>query len=145
MMIGLFLAIPFMLTHEALPEENIGYAEYNQTTNELIGSDPVWIGHIPTYKVAKWIDSFMMLIFGGLPWQAYFQRVLSADSDNSSQVLSYIAPVGCIVLVIPSILIGAGARVADWTKSDCVRMTLKLQNLYPSKNLCHFIVTQDQI
>ena len=50
--------------------------------NEVIGSDPVWIGHIETYKVAKWIDSFMMLIFGGLPWQAYFQRVLTANSGS---------------------------------------------------------------
>ena len=32
MMIGLFLAIPFMLTHESLPEENIGYAVINETT-----------------------------------------------------------------------------------------------------------------
>ena len=31
--------------------------------------------------------------------------------------MSYVAPAGCIILVIPSILIGAGARVADWSKS----------------------------
>ena len=62
----------------------------------------------------------MMLIFGGLPWQAYFQRVLSANSHQSASVLSYVAPVGCIVLVIPSILIGAGAKVADWCKSAIV-------------------------
>ena len=37
--------------------------------------------------------------------------------DSASQVLSYVAPAGCIILVIPSILIGAGARVADWSKS----------------------------
>jgi len=50
-MIGLFLAVPFMLTHPSLPEENIGYAEYDETTNELIGSDPIWIGHIETKQV----------------------------------------------------------------------------------------------
>ena len=33
----------------------------------------------------KWIDSMIMLIFGGLPWQAYFQRVLSANTDKSAQ------------------------------------------------------------
>ena len=58
------------------------------------------------------------LIFGGLPWQAYFQRVLSADNDRSAQVLSFAAPAGCILLVIPPILIGAAAKVADWTQTE---------------------------
>ena len=59
----------------------------------------------------KWIDSMIMLIFGGLPWQAYFQRVLSANTDKSAQVLSFAAPAGCILLVIPPVIIGAAAKV----------------------------------
>ena len=80
--------------------------------------NPIWIGVIPGKKVAKWIDSMIMLIFGGLPWQAYFQRVLSADNDRSAQVLSFAAPAGCVLLVIPPILIGAAAKVVDWTATD---------------------------
>ena len=68
--------------------------------------------------MAKWIDSMIMLIFGGLPWQAYFQRVLSANNDKSAQVLSFAAPAGCILLVIPPVIIGAAAKVADWSLTE---------------------------
>lgn len=44
---------------------------------------------------------------GGIPWQAYFQRVLSSSSATYAQVLSFLAAFGCIVMAIPAILIGA--------------------------------------
>ena len=118
MIIGLFLAIPFVLTNDAMPDEGLSMKAFNLTTNETIGSAPVWIGEIEPYKIAKWIDSMIMLIFGGLPWQAYFQRVLSANTDKSAQVLSFAAPAGCILLVIPPIVIGAAAKVVDWTMTE---------------------------
>ena len=49
-------------------------------------------------------------MFGGIPWQAYFQRVLSSDSPRTAQTLSYIASIGCIAMAVPSILIGAVAH-----------------------------------
>lgn len=45
--------------------------------------------------------------FGGIPWQAYFQRVLSSSSATYAQVLSFLAAFGCIVMAIPAVLIGA--------------------------------------
>ena len=134
MIIGLFLAIPFVVTNDAIPEDGIGISYVNTSvgidgyrqrqaieldnfsnSSELIEFDqPIWIGEIENKKIAKWIDSMIMLIFGGLPWQAYFQRVISAESDIAAQTLSFVAPVGCILLVIPPIIVGAGARVADW-------------------------------
>uniref|UniRef100_H2YED9 Uncharacterized protein n=1 Tax=Ciona savignyi TaxID=51511 RepID=H2YED9_CIOSA len=50
---------------------------------------------------------FIGLIFGGIPWQVYFQRVLSSDSAAHAQMLSFIAAFGCIAMAVPSILIGA--------------------------------------
>ena len=55
-----------------------------------------------------------MLIFGGLPWQAYFQRVLSSKSPRNAQVQSILAGVGCMLMAIPSIFIGAAAKATDW-------------------------------
>ena len=46
---------------------------------------------------------------GGIPWQCYFQRVLAANSARTAQILSYVGCFGCIVMSIPSILIGAAA------------------------------------
>ena len=70
----------------------------------------------------------ILLIFGGLPWQAYFQRVLSANNDKSAQVLSFAAPAGCILLVIPPVIIGAAAKVMQttggWAMTDIPVETL---------------------
>ena len=44
-------------------------------------------------------------------FQVYFQRVLSASTERNAQVLSYVAAFGCVVMSIPSILIGAIASV----------------------------------
>lgn len=69
MIIGLFLAIPFILTNDAMPEEGKYFTEKNLsnnviflglslkpiniTTNETIGNDPVWVGSIEPKKIAK--------------------------------------------------------------------------------------------
>ena len=69
MIIGLFLAIPFILTNDAMPEEGKYFTEItyqailyflglslkpiNITTNETIGNDPVWVGSIEPKKIAK--------------------------------------------------------------------------------------------
>ena len=58
-----------------------------------------------------WTDNMIMLIFGGIPWQVYFQRVLSANSARSAQILSFAAPIGCIALALPPIFIGAAGQV----------------------------------
>jgi len=50
---------------------------------------------------------YYLQMFGGLPWQVYFQRVLSAKSSKYAQILSFIAAFGCLVMSVPSILIGA--------------------------------------
>lgn len=46
-------------------------------------------------------------MLGGIPWQVYFQRVLSASSATYAQVLSFLAAFGCLVMAVPSVLIGA--------------------------------------
>ena len=62
----------------------------------------------------RWVDNFIMLIFGGLPWQAYFQRVLSANSANNARIQSVCAGFACMFMAIPSIFIGAAAKATDW-------------------------------
>lgn len=55
--------------------------------------------------------SHSMLLYlqtlGGIPWQAYFQRVLSSSSATYAQVLSFLAAFGCLVTAIPAVMIGA--------------------------------------
>ena len=71
-----------------------------------------WIMALDTRQIGYYMDSGLLLMFGGIPWQVYFQRVLSATSAWNAQILSFTAAIGCIVMSIPSVLIGAIARNA---------------------------------
>lgn len=45
--------------------------------------DRSWLGSwsdIKGWGSCNWIDAYMALMFGGIPWQVYFQRVLSSDT-----------------------------------------------------------------
>lgn len=84
-----------------------------------VNASSMWIKSIDPQYTGVYIDGMLLLIFGGIPWQVYFQRVLSAKSAFNAKILSYVAGVGCIVMAIPSILIGAiatntGTVLAHW-------------------------------
>ena len=63
----------------------------------------------------NWWDYALLLIFGGIPWQVYFQRVLSAKDENTARNLSIIAGVVCLIAAVPPIMIGVIGNVADWS------------------------------
>uniref|UniRef100_A0A2P2I691 High-affinity choline transporter 1-like n=3 Tax=Hirondellea gigas TaxID=1518452 RepID=A0A2P2I691_9CRUS len=104
--IGLWLCVPFALQHEAV--------------GSLSLSNTDWLGHIPADSPAWgiWVDYWLLLICGGLPWQVYFQRVLSARTPRSAQILSYCASIGCLLSAVPACLIGAIAKATDWTATE---------------------------
>ena len=63
----------------------------------------------------NWWDYALLLIFGGIPWHVYFQRVLSSKDENTAQRLSIIAGFVCIFAAIPASMIGIIGNVVDWT------------------------------
>ncbi|KAL7647381.1 UNVERIFIED_CONTAM: hypothetical protein RMT77_000977 [Armadillidium vulgare] len=104
--IGLWLSVPFALQHPA-----VGSLSLNNTD---------WLGHIePTSpEWGVWIDYWLLLICGGIPWQVYFQRVLSSKSSKHAQVLSFSASFGCLISAIPACIIGAIAKATDWSLTE---------------------------
>ncbi|XP_041362801.1 high-affinity choline transporter 1-like [Gigantopelta aegis] len=100
-----WVSIPFAFTHEAVSPITV-----NATEN--------WIGTLETDAVGTYIDTYLLLIFGGIPWQVYFQRVLSSKSALKAQVLSFIAAFGCIIMALPAVLLGAIAASTDWNQTD---------------------------
>ena len=78
-------------------------------TNILETKDK-WIGSVAKNDTGEYIDLMLVLIFGGIPWQVYFQRVLSARTEKGAMYLSYIAAIGCFLMAVPSVLIGAIAK-----------------------------------
>jgi len=63
-------------------------------------------------------------IGGGIPWQVYFQRVLSTKKVKYAQALSYTASFGALFMAIPAILVGAIAKSTDWSTVDMPRSLL---------------------
>jgi len=108
--IGLFLALPFAMTHEAVA--NI----YEEKLDD--GVTPAWYGEVAPQDWGKWIDYAFLLLFGGIPWQCYYQRVLSSKTPARAQMLSYGGALIALIMTGPSVLFGAVARATDWSKTD---------------------------
>ncbi|KAG8452018.1 hypothetical protein GDO86_003993 [Hymenochirus boettgeri] len=108
--IGLWISVPFAMTHPAVTDITV-------TAVREVYKEP-WLGSIKAADVWSWLDSFFLLMLGGIPWQAYFQRVLSASSATYAQVLSFLAAFGCLVMAIPSVLIGAIGASTDWNQTS---------------------------
>lgn len=68
------------------------------------------IGEIQGKDFLSYIDYALLLVFGGIPWQVYFQRVLSSKSASQAQILSFVAAFGCFIMAIPPVIIGMVAR-----------------------------------
>ncbi|XGW28777.1 hypothetical protein V3C99_008513 [Haemonchus contortus] len=103
--VGLWVCVPAALLQEA--------------TKDISRNAEDWVGEIGGFKETwLWIDCMLLLIFGGIPWQVYFQRVLSSRTSSGAQSLSFVAGVGCLVMAVPPALIGAIARNTDWRMTD---------------------------
>jgi len=71
-----------------------------------------WLGTLEISSIGSYIDVYLLIILGGIPWQVYFQRVLACRSPSSAQRLSFIAAFGCLLLAFPPAILGSLARAA---------------------------------
>lgn len=98
--LGLFLALPF-----ALQNENVSSISPEVTE---------WFGSLPDYEIGLWIDYAFLLLLGGIPWQCYYQRVLSSKTSTRAMLLSYGGGLIALIMTVPSFLFGAIAKATDW-------------------------------
>jgi high affinity choline transporter 7 len=133
--IGLVLVVPFILT-------DVGGVDVLWTTYEAkFGSSA---SLIPDKEAMgdyfwNWLDFALLLIFGGIPWQVYFQRVLASRNENTAMWLSISAGVICLLVAIPAALIGMVGAVTDWSslgllgpETPASTLPYVLQHLTPS-------------
>ena len=66
---GLSLALPFSMSH---PGVSSIFADQGQS--------PDWLGTVEHHEWGVWVDTALLCLLGGVPWQSYFQRVLSAQT-----------------------------------------------------------------
>merc|ERR550532_2923628 len=90
---GLFLALPFAMTHEAVSDI------YEATLSD--GVTPTWYGEVASYQWGEWLDYAFLLLLGGIPWQCYYQRVLSSKTAKRAQLLSYGGGVIALIMTGP--------------------------------------------
>ncbi|XP_053166802.1 high affinity choline transporter 1-like [Hemicordylus capensis] len=110
LMVSLWFCIPFAMMNSAT--ESIPYTAVHDSFQTP------WLGNLDVQFVGRWLDDFLYLVLGGIAWQTYFQRVLSASSSKQARVISYLSGVGCFVMAIPAVLIGAVAASTDWNQTN---------------------------
>jgi high affinity choline transporter 7 len=59
-----------------------------------------------------WWDVAFMLMLGGIPWNCYFQRVLSCRTERDAQRMSIYSGLLTMAFVIPPLLIGMSGAVS---------------------------------
>ncbi|XP_072120298.1 high-affinity choline transporter 1-like [Mobula birostris] len=106
---GMYLSLPFAISHPAVTSISATFTQY-------VYREP-WIGKIPAKKAWVWIDNYFLMILGGIPWQAYFQRVLSSSTAARAQLMSLVASLLVLILAIPSVIFGAIGVSTDWNQT----------------------------
>ncbi|KKL05260.1 hypothetical protein LCGC14_2607830, partial [marine sediment metagenome] len=102
-LIGLGIAVPYVLSWSGGPKAVMH--SYVEKMPGFPQGSAVWL----------WFDTALLLILGGIPWQAYFQRVLASANEKAAVRLSYLAGIGCAVMAVPAVIIGAAGSVVDWS------------------------------
>ncbi len=109
--LGLAIIAPVALAYTggwevtyAAYQERFGAAASLLPSREALG-DTYW----------TWWDYALLLVFGGIPWQVYFQRVLSARDGDTAVRLSLVAGLVCLLAAVAPVMIGMISATADWS------------------------------
>ncbi|KAH8042237.1 hypothetical protein HPB51_021321 [Rhipicephalus microplus] len=97
----LWACVPACMSHKAVGTLDAQYTD--------------WIGTVAGEDITQLLDFFLMTALGGIPWQVYFQRVLSCPTVTEAKILSFMAAIGCILLAVPPVLIGVTAKHTNFT------------------------------
>jgi len=109
--LGLGIILPFII--DSSGSLTLTWAAYSSKWGESASFIPSSVALGTSYWV--WWDYAFLLIFGGIPWHSYFQRVLAAKTDKAAVSFSIIAGFVCLFAAIPPIIIGMVGAVTDWT------------------------------
>lgn len=107
---GLWLVTPYAL--ESSGGWTRAWAEYQSTFGAAASLFPSREALGNYYW--NWWDYALLLVFGGIPWQVYFQRVLSSKDEDTAVRLSLVAAVVCLLAAMPAVLIGIAVHATDW-------------------------------
>ena len=121
--IGLAAALPFVLN---------GAGGLTHAWTTYVGARPEGAGVLPPVhpytdlwngaSIVGWWDVSLMLVFGGIPWNCYFQRVLSCRTPRDARRQSVLSGVLTMLFVVPPLLMGVAAFAYPWPADFVVRL-----------------------
>ena len=108
LVVGLFMALPFVMPAG-------GIAPLWSSYQSKFGTAAVpWPSRQWGDSFYLWWDYALLLVFGGIPWHVYFQRVLSSKNEATAQWLSFGAAGLCLIAAAPAVVIGMVCATTDW-------------------------------
>lgn len=121
--IGLTVALPYVLGSAGGLQH--AWTAYIAARPEGGGVIPPWSPHTDLWNRASvigWWDTSVMLVFGGIPWNCYFQRVLSCRSPRAARGQSIVSGVLTIAFTVPPLLMGVSALAYPWPADLVARL-----------------------
>lgn len=115
LLVGLWVTLPFVLdTTNGMAALWTNYRQSMGATADIMPAWGAW--RDPAWGDSYWLwwDYALLLVFGGIPWHVYFQRVLSARSPEVARGLSIGAGVLCLIAALPAVVIGMVGYTTDW-------------------------------
>jgi high affinity choline transporter 7 len=121
--IGLGVALPYVLAGAGGLSH--AWATYAAARPDGAGVIPPVALHGSQWNAASvvgWWDTSVMLVLGGIPWNCYFQRVLSCRTPRDAQSQSILAGVLTIAFTVPPLLMGVAAFSYPWSADIVARL-----------------------
>ena len=130
--LGLAIAVPIAL--DAVGGLDRAWEVYSTARPEaatvvpgLVGPSESW----NTQRLVSWWDVSIMLMLGGIPWNCYFQRVLSCRSPRAAQAHSIFSGLLTIGLTVPPLLLGLVAYAYPWPADLAARLASQPSDAVP--------------
>jgi len=129
--VGLAVALPFALG--AVGGLSHAWGAFDVARPDRAGLLPpitptaTWSGP----AIVNWWDVSAMLVFGGIPWNCYFQRVLACETPGRAQMHSILAGLATIGMTVPPLLLGVAASVYHWPPDLAARLAAQPAEALP--------------
>ncbi|KAF4533432.1 hypothetical protein B566_EDAN001157 [Ephemera danica] len=83
--LGMVMSVPFAWYHPAA---------WHRTSPEAAdgGTQDDWLGKVHTSELVEWIDTLLLLVFGGIPWQEHWQNVASFGRNITEKEAAFVLP-----------------------------------------------------
>jgi high affinity choline transporter 7 len=129
--LGLCVAMPFALSGAG----GLEHAWLQYVTARPDGSGivpvPAASGVWTPAAVISWWDVSVMLMLGGIPWNCYFQRVLSCETPAKARGMSIASGLQTMAFTLPPLLMGIAAFSYPWPAGIAARLQINPAETLP--------------